>query len=59
MDVLLTIVFGLVLVRFVLPGLSAFTEIFRDEMKRIDREGLIKTNGAFWSPDQEIKAKHH
>lgn len=59
MDVLLAIAFGYMLLRFVLPGISAFTEICKDEMRRIHREGLIKTDGAFWSPDQELKTKHH
>lgn len=59
MDALLAIVFGYILLRFTLPFLSAFADTFKDEMKRIDREGLIKTDGAFWSPNQDIHPKRH
>lgn len=59
-DALLMLVLGFVLIKFILPAFSAFTAVFREELKRIDREGLIQTNGNFWSPDQEkLNPKHH
>ena len=59
-DVLLAIIFGVVLLKFVLPIISAFADAVKSEADRIQKEGLIKTNdGAFWSPDQELRPKKH
>jgi hypothetical protein len=60
MDVLFTIIFTVVLLRFALPVIGAFTDAVKSEANRIHEEGLIKTNdGAFWSPDPELQPKKH
>lgn len=59
-DVLYVAILGIVLVKFVLPFVSAFSDAVKSEADRIHKEGLIKTNdGAFWSPDQELRPKKH
>lgn len=60
MDVIFAIIVAAVIIRFALPFFYAFEKAVKDEADRISREGLIKTeNGAFWSPDQELRTHKH
>lgn len=59
LEVLLALVLGTALIIYVIPTLNDLSKAIRDEADRIHKEGLIKTDGAFWSPDQEyLKPKH-
>ncbi|MDO4729694.1 MAG: hypothetical protein Q4A96_00660 [Candidatus Saccharibacteria bacterium] len=59
LEVLLALVLSIALIIYVIPTLNDLSKAIRDEADRVHKEGLIKTDGAFWSPDQEyIKPKH-
>jgi hypothetical protein len=59
MEVVLAIVIAIITIRFVIPFFHAFEQAVKEEADRVSREGLIKTdNGAFWSPDQELRPHH-
>jgi hypothetical protein len=60
-EVICALVFGYFLYKVALPFVNDLAIAIKEEVKRVDREGLVKTdNGAFWSPDQDkhIKTKH-
>ena len=60
LEVLLALALSTALIIYVVPTLNDLSKAIRDEIDRVHKEGLIKTDdGAFWSPDQEyIKPKH-
>lgn len=59
LEVLFALAFSVALIIYVIPTLNDLSKAIREEADRVHKEGLIKTDGAFWSPDQEyIKPKH-
>ena len=60
LEVLLALALSTALIIYVVPTLNDLSKAIRDEIDRVHKEGLIKTDGgAFWSPDQEsLKSKH-
>jgi hypothetical protein len=59
MEVLFGIGIAILLARIIIPFFDALTQAVKEEADRVSREGLIKTvNGAFWSPDQELRPHH-
>ncbi len=58
LEVLFALAFSVALIIYVIPTLNDLSKAIREEADRVHKEGLIKTDGAFWSPDQEyIKPK--
>lgn len=59
LEVLFALAFSVALIIYVIPTLNDLSKAIREEADRVHKEGLIKTDGAFWSPNQEyIKPKH-
>ncbi|MBR6811070.1 hypothetical protein IKM56_01355 [Candidatus Saccharibacteria bacterium] len=59
LEVLFALALSTALIIYVVPTLNDLSKAIRDEIDRVHKEGLIKTDGAFWSPDQEsLKSKH-
>ena len=59
LEVLFALALSIALIIYVIPTLNDLSKAIREEADRVHKEGLIKTDGAFWSPDQEyIKPKH-
>lgn len=56
---MLEVLFALAFSVALIISLNDLSKAIKEEADRVHKEGLIKTDGAFWSPDQEyIKPKH-
>lgn len=60
MELFFVLVMLAVMAKWVFPAMSAFSDSLIDEIKDVEKNGLIKTdNGAFWSPNQSQKQKQN
>lgn len=48
-----------VMAKWVFPAMSAFSDSLINEIKEVEKNGLKKTNKAFWSPNQSQKQKQN
>ena len=58
-ELLSAIAIGFAMVKWVFPAIGAFSDSLIDEIKDVEKNGLKKTNGAFWSPNQSQKQKQN
>jgi hypothetical protein len=58
MEVLFGIGIAILLARIIIPFFDALTQAVKEEADRVSKEGLMKTDGAFWSPNQDPKPRH-